>query len=432
MVSCIASYYDSEIAEYGEIAANINRAYANEIGWEYVSRHTPYDRTLHPSWQKLFMVMELIRSGRYEFVALVDADAAFNPLTTYSIHDFLPDSGQLATIGGDVKSYPLTPLGLNAGVVIFRACSDTLELLHEWVASAINIFRNGGMWEQSQLQHMLMTQPSLLQKIRYIPFNTLQAFPQTNTQALCNPFALVFHFAGTDTQTRVNGLRDIHRYRDTSRTHTRDLVVARYRESLAWLTPRIVRMFDRVIVYNKGGDFLELPDGVQVIALPNVGTEAHTYLHHVISNYDNLADLTMYCPGSAGDPEKYFRYYMCMHHILSTPTVVGMFPTHGSADAKELARFRISSYVSARGTYESLHPAAPRPFGAWFAHHIGIPDGIETSAANPMYKSIFVATKTNTIRHAKSLYSALRDTVSVAPYMEASHYMERSWLPLLR
>jgi hypothetical protein len=47
-----------------------------------------------------------------------------------------------------------------------------------------------------------------------------------------------------------------------------------------------------VIIYNKG----DLQPGT--IPLPNVGREAHTYLHHIVTEYERLADMTAFCQGS--------------------------------------------------------------------------------------------------------------------------------------
>ena len=33
--------------------------------------------------------------------------------------------------------------------------------------------------------------------------------------------------------------------------------------------------------------------------LPNVGRESHTYLHHIVSNYDSLADWTVFSQAAA-------------------------------------------------------------------------------------------------------------------------------------
>jgi hypothetical protein len=77
----------------------------------------------------------------------------------------------------------------------------------------------------------------------------------------------------------------------SSRLHDRgevQLVVARYRESLAWLQP--FQSFP-TIIYDKGELAAENH-------LPNVGRESHTYLHHIIANYDRLAEITVFLQGN--------------------------------------------------------------------------------------------------------------------------------------
>ncbi|MDD5263040.1 MAG: DUF3431 domain-containing protein [Methylacidiphilales bacterium] len=72
-----------------------------------------------------------------------------------------------------------------------------------------------------------------------------------------------------------------------------DLVVARYAEDVSWMgnIPAAVR----VHLYNKGKT---LPGGID---LPNAGREAHTYLHHIVTQYEHLADLTVFCQGKPFD-----------------------------------------------------------------------------------------------------------------------------------
>ncbi len=54
----------------------------------------------------------------------------------------------------------------------------------------------------------------------------------------------------------------------------------------------------RVTIYDKGTDDPPQPGHVP---LPNLGREAHTYLHHIVSRYDSLAPLTVFCQGHPFD-----------------------------------------------------------------------------------------------------------------------------------
>ncbi|UFH54940.1 DUF3431 domain-containing protein [Spirosoma sp. KNUC1025] len=75
-----------------------------------------------------------------------------------------------------------------------------------------------------------------------------------------------------------------------------ELVVAHHTENLNWL--RNLPNGLQLSVYNKSA---EDETDWDVIPLPNVGREAHTYLHHIVNRYDSLADCTIFCQGKPFD-----------------------------------------------------------------------------------------------------------------------------------
>ena len=76
---------------------------------------------------------------------------------------------------------------------------------------------------------------------------------------------------------------------------SRELVVAVYEENINWLIERKRQSegFEKISAYCKSNrndfDF--------TAKLPNKGRESHTYIHHIIKNYDNLADFTTFVQG---------------------------------------------------------------------------------------------------------------------------------------
>ena len=67
-----------------------------------------------------------------------------------------------------------------------------------------------------------------------------------------------------------------------------DIVVARYNtDEFYKLTDMFIN--SNVIVYNKGCD-MDKP----CIRLHNTGRESHTYLYHIVNNYNNLNDYTVF------------------------------------------------------------------------------------------------------------------------------------------
>jgi hypothetical protein len=77
------------------------------------------------------------------------------------------------------------------------------------------------------------------------------------------------------------------------------VVVSGYRADLTWLK----EIPWNYVVYDKGEN--NLPGWIKnVIKLPNVGRESHTYLTHIVGNYDNLSDHTIFVQDNPFDHSK--------------------------------------------------------------------------------------------------------------------------------
>ena len=77
---------------------------------------------------------------------------------------------------------------------------------------------------------------------------------------------------------------------------TLNIVVARYKEDVSWAYQLVhthpnVKLF----VYDKNGD---LPTAIH---LPNVGRESHTFLYHIVKEYENIQGVTLFLQGNPFD-----------------------------------------------------------------------------------------------------------------------------------
>lgn len=87
-------------------------------------------------------------------------------------------------------------------------------------------------------------------------------------------------------------------------------VIARYQENIDWANG-----INNSIIYNKGAT---LPNTIHpIVSLPNVGREGHTYLYHIIQNYDQLDDHTCFLQGHPFDhtPDLEKRLQMFDHTL---------------------------------------------------------------------------------------------------------------------
>lgn len=68
-----------------------------------------------------------------------------------------------------------------------------------------------------------------------------------------------------------------------------EIVIAKYKEDIDWTE----FVSHPVTIYDKSENPLS-----GAIPLPNIGREAHTFLYHIVTNYENLADVTLFIQGN--------------------------------------------------------------------------------------------------------------------------------------
>lgn len=90
------------------------------------------------------------------------------------------------------------------------------------------------------------------------------------------------------------------------------LVVARWNEDVAWCAE-----YPHTI-YDKGGAPLDMT-GLNIVKLDENPRhrESHTYLHHIIHNYDNLDDFTTFCQGNPFEHAKQWESQWCVESGFS-------------------------------------------------------------------------------------------------------------------
>jgi len=206
------------------------------------------------------------------------------------------------------------------------------------------------------------------------------------------------------------------------------LVVSRYNESLQWLRDEPFCNY-RVTVYNKGvNDDFYHSKRMTVHRLPNVGKCDHTYLYHICSAYDTLADFTMFLPGSVDVPHKYehAKRWVRAAQIYQQPVYVGY--KHDAGIAAMFASFEIEHYQSGNhdnailNKHEELTKNDLRPFGVWYAHHFG-------TQHVPYYNfyGIFGVHRKHIHQHSVEHYKPFLKELEQSAFPEVGHYYERAW-----
>jgi hypothetical protein len=210
--------------------------------------------------------------------------------------------------------------------------------------------------------------------------------------------------------------------------NTIDIVISRYNENLEWITEINEEEFN-IIVYNKGinDNFIKLAN-MSIIKLNNVGRCDHTYLYHVITNYNNLANITVFLPGSGNIDYKMDKIKELMA-LIKTHNKAVFLPDQICTNVKHtMYKFTISEYVSTDIQNRDLNPESNlelseiRPYGRWYEHYF---NDIRINSIS--YYGIFSVDKMDILQHSIEYYENLIKQLCNTSNPEVGHYFERSW-----
>ena len=218
---------------------------------------------------------------------------------------------------------------------------------------------------------------------------------------------------------------------------TVDLVIARYNEDIGWLKDYKSNPFNKIYVYNKGSGGEDCPLSPTVYEkLENVGRCDHTYIYHIIKNYDNLADVTIFAKGSVicpmrGMQREPAKFSKTVERAFETGNSVFTGKHYPPSLEESMGDFTMATYISHCGvnkdstTKPALFPATPSPYKEWYKARF---PGIKEDRAS--FAGIFAVSKAHIHNRKKASYEPFLKELAVDSNPEAGHFMERSWYAL--
>jgi len=209
------------------------------------------------------------------------------------------------------------------------------------------------------------------------------------------------------------------------------VVVSRYNEELDFLFDHRFKKYD-IVCYNKGINEPKsgYPNNCTVIRLTNVGRCDHTYLYHIITNYNNLHDVTIFLPASCTMTEKVHLFNSVINEVEKTNDTVLTHRSNFDYITK-LEDFYLDSYQGVNPDNVKINPewelqlSEIRPFGKWYEHNFPELKGVSINYL--CYKGIFAVSKEDIWRNPIEKYKQLISYVDNHSNPEAGHYIERSW-----
>ena len=201
---------------------------------------------------------------------------------------------------------------------------------------------------------------------------------------------------------------------------SKSLIISRFNEDISWLDEFINF---KIIIYNKGEKISE-NKSQHILELPNLGRESHTWIYHIVKNYDNLDDINIFLQGRIDDlgcmaykkPNEYIKRINKYGFVASRYGILGPFHWKWNVGIEDNPKYKkgleqqkiSESNIGFRQFAEQLFPS--------------IPFIVSTS-----YGGCFAVKKESIKKYDISFYRKLLEILNKTNNPVEGHYMERLW-----
>jgi hypothetical protein len=172
--------------------------------------------------------------------------------------------------------------------------------------------------------------------------------------------------------------------------------------------------------------------------LPNVGRESHTYLHHIITNYESLPELLLFLPGNSLTHP--WRVNTTKELLRRVSHIGGACcKRNDDADAADgpLLDFKVDHWTCTDpqnlvlNTDGSMQTARHRPLRQWVSHHFGVEAvrwAEKRRRPSTCYNGVLAVHRSQIQLWPVAVYQKILTELSEHHNPEVNHYMERLWM----
>lgn len=207
-----------------------------------------------------------------------------------------------------------------------------------------------------------------------------------------------------------------------------NIIVSRYNEDLEWLNNEPFNKYF-IICYNKGvNNNFKINSPHKIIKLDNIGKCDHTYLYHIINNYNNLPDIMIFLPGSNDINYKLDKSILLIRYIDYFNELVNLGEISNNHVRNIFYNFKLDTWKTSHSnnllinTDINTKKAKIRPFGKWYDFHF------KNNKINFIsWWGIFAISNDIVRQKPIEYYNIFLEELSVSSNPEVGHYIERSW-----
>jgi hypothetical protein len=220
-----------------------------------------------------------------------------------------------------------------------------------------------------------------------------------------------------------------------------DLIIAYYNEYeyLDTLINYANKYNYNFLLYNKSNHtpiLKNLKVKYEINKLPNIGQHTHTYLYHIIKNYNNLNDITIFMLGSAfRGRKKTEKAHWVLNNANNCKGIMAKHIWLGNDYDFELPYYDIFNYkkdiinTHSKRVRTKMIRAHITPLGKWIENNTDL--NLPNKKFYRSNKCIFAVTKEIILKKPLSYYQNLISQLEAPTInLEVIHYFERAWVSI--
>ena len=187
----VCMWYDKAIKDYGDIAKKINKIYCKKHKYDLIYSKKRLLPKRHPAWERFPLLLNTLKTNKYDYVIWIDADACFNLKSTNTIENIINSNKDKDVIFSD----DLLMFIINSGFMILKNSDISKQFCKNVINSSkrkeCRIHFNKPFWEQSCVIDLYKNNiDNIKDNSVIIPYKILQIFPDINKNKIENSIVI--------------------------------------------------------------------------------------------------------------------------------------------------------------------------------------------------------------------------------------------------
>lgn len=209
-----------------------------------------------------------------------------------------------------------------------------------------------------------------------------------------------------------------------------NLIISYYDEDLSWLN-MLEHLSNKIYIYHKKAPYAwpknldkKLKHKISIHKMKNIGRDPHSYLYHIIHNYNHLGKRNVFTIASA---QWVSRFSTLIYRLLDKPYCWKKYPKEKIKNYSFPGIGFLNMIPHMNKPYTTFEKSEFDSFGQWSEHYLNIPKENLQEYEICEWDGIFSATDKEIQKYPKELYQKIIKSVENSENPENGYYVTFTW-----